>query len=176
MRSHFHAEQWLPYPVEQVFAFFSDPSNLPRLMPEWQKARIDEAYLVAPAVERRAATLQQQAAGDGSRIVLSFRPMPFVPLRLRWDARIADFEWNHQFCDTQYKGPFAYWHHCHRVSPAVDPNALIPGTLLRDDVEYELPFGSLGRMARPLVARQIAGMFRFRQRRTSELLARMAAR
>ncbi len=40
MRHTFQTEQWLPFPVELVFAFFAYPENLPRLMPAWQKARI----------------------------------------------------------------------------------------------------------------------------------------
>ena len=48
MRHHFNAEQWLPYPVELVFAFFSNPENLPRQMPTWQKARIEEATFAPP--------------------------------------------------------------------------------------------------------------------------------
>ena len=37
MHHTFTSEQWLPYPVEPVFAFFANPENLPRLMPKWQK-------------------------------------------------------------------------------------------------------------------------------------------
>jgi ligand-binding SRPBCC domain-containing protein len=48
MRHTFHSEQWLPYPVELVFPFFANPENLPRLMSSWQKARFEDAALVAP--------------------------------------------------------------------------------------------------------------------------------
>ena len=30
-------------------------------------------------------------AGEGSVITISFRPIPWVPLRLEWDAYIAEF-------------------------------------------------------------------------------------
>ena len=40
--ANFQAEQWVPYPIEQVFAFFSDPANLPRILPPGQRARIDQ--------------------------------------------------------------------------------------------------------------------------------------
>jgi len=48
MRHRFHGQQWLAFPVERVFAFFANPANLPRLMPASQKARVEEAILVAP--------------------------------------------------------------------------------------------------------------------------------
>lgn len=171
MRSHFHAEQWLPHPPQQVFAFFSEPANLPRLLPAWQRARIEEAHLIAPPAPPHQPA-RTAAAGDGSSIVLSFRPFPFSPVRMQWDARISHFRWNEQFCDTQFRGPFLYWHHCHRIFPAADPATNAPGTLLRDEVEYELPFGPLGALAHPLIALQLASLFRNRHRRTAELLAR----
>ena len=43
MRHSLQTEQWLPYPRERVFAFFADPGNLPPLMPEWQRARVERA-------------------------------------------------------------------------------------------------------------------------------------
>ena len=52
MRHPFAAEQWLPYPVELVFAFFANPQNLPRLMPAWQKARIEEIAVRIDEVKR----------------------------------------------------------------------------------------------------------------------------
>ena len=52
MRHTFEASQWVPYPPAQVFAFFSDPQNLPPLMPAWQKARIEHAFLAAPPLSQ----------------------------------------------------------------------------------------------------------------------------
>ena len=87
MRYSYHSELWLPYPVELVFAFYANPENLPRLMPPWQKARIEEASF-APPPPRPVATdpslrFSTIAAGAGTRIVLSIRPFPFCPVRDR---------------------------------------------------------------------------------------------
>ena len=173
MHTKFHAEQWLPYPVELVFAFFANPENLPRLMPEWQVARIEEAsFRPPPKQPGRAQHYPGIAAGDGSRLTLSFRPFPYSPVKMSWYAAISHFVWNEQFCDTQTRGPFYFWHHCHKVS-AADANGA-EGTLLRDEVEFELPFDPISRVALPLVRRQMEAMFRFRQERTTELLALFA--
>ena len=179
----FHAEQWLPYPIELVFAFFANPENLPRLMPSWQKARIEEAAFAPPpprpVAPDPALRLNTIAAGANSRITLSFRPFPYSPLRIPWEAEIAEFAWNDHFCDIQLRGPFAYWRHCHRLHPETRANTvgvLIHGTLVRDEVEYELPYGPLGGLAQRLfIARQLRSTFAYRHQRTLELLPRMFA-
>lgn len=176
MRHIFQAEQWLPYPVELVFAFFINPQNLPPLMPAWQKARIEEAVLVSPPPGPPSRyKLRSVAAGVGSSITISFRPFPLSPLRIPWEATIVDFVWNESFCDAQEpkRGPFAYWRHCHRVAAAVRDGVL--GTALTDDVEYEPPFGAAGELAHSFVRRQIKGIFNHRQRRVAEILARVLA-
>jgi ligand-binding SRPBCC domain-containing protein len=185
MRHTFDSEQWLPHPVELVFSFFSNPENLPRLMPPWQKARIEEASFAPPPPPPAGMQLPRGAviAGSGTRLTLSFRPIPFSPVRVPWDAEIVDFLWNQQFCDIQHRGPFASWKHCHRVRPearvlgAQHPDQLTPGTLLHDHVDYEAPLGPLGDLANILVLkRQLASTFRFRHRRTLDLLARATSR
>jgi ligand-binding SRPBCC domain-containing protein len=172
MRHHFHAEQWLPYPLEQVFAFFGNPDNLPPLMPAWQKARIDKADIQPPPPNGSAAAAE--LAGAGTRMTLSFRPVPLSPIRATWDAEIDQFTWNDHFCDTQLRGPFAFWHHCHRVvrEPRTNTQGTpTDGTLLRDELEYELPFGIFGELAHTLaVRRQIQSIFAFRHKRTEEML------
>jgi ligand-binding SRPBCC domain-containing protein len=182
MRHTFKAEQWLPYPLELVFAFFGNPENLPRLMPPWQKARIEEASFAPPpprpVASNPALRFKGIVAGEGTRMTLSFRPFPYSPIRIPWEAEISEFSWNDHFCDIQLRGPFEYWRHCHRLQPENRANASgVPtqGTLLRDDVEYELPMGSLGDVAqRIFIARQLCNTFTYRHARTLELFARIA--
>lgn len=171
MRYAFQAEQWLPHPIARVFAFFADPANLPRLMPAWQDARIDSIQLI-PAPNTPPDFPGRVAAGAGTRMTLSFRPIPLSPIRLKWDAEIAAFAWNDHFCDIQLaRGPFAYWRHCHRLTQETRHG--VPGTLLTDQLEYALPFGPLGHVAHTLgVRRQIEVAFGFRHGRTAELLGR----
>lgn len=172
MHHHFSAEQWLPYPVETVFAFFANPANLPALMPAWQKARIDEAsYAPPPPLPSgaKAPAPGSVAAGAGTRMKITFRPLPFSPVRLSWQAEITEFVWNEHFCDVQLSGPFAFWRHCHCLRPELREGR--SGTLLRDEVEYEMHLGPLGELAQRLfVDRQFRAMFDFRHRRTAELL------
>jgi ligand-binding SRPBCC domain-containing protein len=174
MSLHFQAEQWLPYSVEQVFAFFADPDNLPRLMPDWQKARIEKSTFVPPPPPPYASPwFANIAAGSGTRLILTIRPFPYSPVRLPWDALIEDFCWNRGFCDVQVRGPFRAWRHCHSIEPTLHGGTA--GTHLRDSVTYELPLGPLGTLANQIFIRnQLARTFRYRHRRTLELLRRAA--
>src|SRR5277367_3489935 len=174
MRHTYSAEQWLPYPVELVFAFFANPENLPRLMPPWQKSRIEEAAFAAPpprpVADDPALRLRSIAAGPGTRVTVSFRPFPYSPLRVPWEAEISEFVWNDHFCDLQLRGPFAYWRHCHSFLAEIRTDT--SGTILRDEVEYELPLGKIGDLANYLfVAGQLRNTFAYRHKRTDELLS-----
>jgi ligand-binding SRPBCC domain-containing protein len=181
MRHNFQTEQWLPYSGERLFAFFANPANLPPLMPGWQRARVEQVKLVSPPESPRssppvpgaAATPAAPgfAAGAGSLITISFRPIPLLPLRLKWDAYIVEFRWNDFFCDEQRRGPFRYFHHCHRVREEIREGAA--GAVVNDVLEYELPLGPLGDVANMLgVKRQIRALFAHRQRMLPVLLAR----
>jgi ligand-binding SRPBCC domain-containing protein len=178
MRFSFKTEQWLPYPPELVFAFFANPENLPRLMPRWQQARIEEAVFAPPPPRPEGAPRYPgMAAGGGTRLTISVKPFPYAPFRVPWEARIEDFRWNEGFCDVQERGPFLYWRHCHRVAAANSVATGDAGTLLRDEVSYELPLGGLSGMANRLVVERMLGYtFRYRQTRTALLLAMATGR
>jgi ligand-binding SRPBCC domain-containing protein len=178
-RRSFTTEQWVPFPVDRVFAFFVDPLNLPRLMPAWQDARIDSLELQTPGRERSSS-----AAGRGSRILLSFRPVPLSPLRLRWLALIDDYLVDHHFCDLQVTGPFGYWRHCHLVG--AEPHGDVDGTRVTDVVDYAWPLGPFSSAAFSSAAfssaidalggrLQIRRLFHHRQRKLLRLLRKQAA-
>ena len=167
-----HFEQWLSNPVEDVFAFFANPDNLPLLMPLWQKARIDKSSIVPAPRAGATATSPAKAAGAGTRLTLSFRLFPLSPIRVHWETEITEFSWDGHFCDRQISGPFAYWHHCHRMR-GVDRGG-IDMTLIADHVEYEVPFGPVGKFAHALLLRrQIAATFAFRQRQIARIFGQI---
>ncbi len=168
----FHSEHWVNVELARVFSFFSDPQNLPGLMPAASDARIERLTIVSPA-ETLSGDLadaeRHVVAGPGSEIEISFRVVRLPPLRATWLARILEFQQNVYFSDTQVKGPFKKWHHRHEfVSQDRDGQV---GTIIRDCIEYEVGYGIFGRLARPIVDAQIARMFKERQHRTERLLA-----
>lgn len=177
MRHRFRTTQWLPYRVDFVFAFFANPANLPKLLPEWQQARIDEIEL-HPALRNDLQDGDSRvAAGRGTRLSLSFRPTPLAPVRVSWIALIEDFHWNERFCDRQIEGPFRYWRQCHRVQEWDQEATGERGTLLIDTVEYELPFRRMGNLVNRIAVRgMLRRVFDHRHRRTEELLREISER
>ncbi len=108
-------------------------------------------------------------------MILSFRPVPYLPFRIHWHALIPEFVWNDHFCDTQTAGPFAYWRHCH--SAIAESRDGVDGTIVRDRVEYQLPGGPLGDLANLLGGRlQMRFIFNTRHAMTAKLLPLFAER
>jgi len=176
MTSLFSTRQWVPFPVELVFAFFANPANLPRLMPERMKARIESVDFQAPPPRPPAPEALRRfrsiAAGAGSEVWVNFRPVPWVPLRLSWTAKITEFAWNSHFCDTQVRGPFALFQHRHGIAARTMDR--VQGTLVSDEIEFALPFGAIGRAMVPIARWELGRVFRHRQERLPELLAAAA--
>lgn len=171
MQYYLQFEQWVPFPLDHVFAFFANPNNLPRIMPPATETKIVLLELKPPPPDHSAlATLASTLAGPGSKITTSFRIFPFAALHAEWVAHITEFEWNRHFADVQEKGPFKSWHHRHQFAKVVRNGA--NGTIVRDLVEYEVGFGPLGGIAQNLfVGRQIQQTFAYRQGILESLLA-----
>lgn len=103
------------------------------------------------------------AAGpqDGQRAILR---MNLGPMKMNWIAEHCDYIEGQQFADRQVSGPFAYWHHTHKVIPAGEKECT-----LVDRVEYSLPAGAEGNpLVEKMVRANLARMFEYRHRVTAE--------
>jgi ligand-binding SRPBCC domain-containing protein len=139
-------EQWLPRPVEDVFAFFSEAANLGVITPPWLAFQI----LTPPARISEGVKIRYRIGWRGV-------PMTWTTVIRRWDPP-------HGFVDVQLQGPYQLWHHTHRFEPHNG------GTRMRDIVRYRLPLGIIGRAAHFLRVRQdIEKIFDYRFQRIAEL-------
>jgi ligand-binding SRPBCC domain-containing protein len=180
MVQHFETSQWVPFPVELVFAFLANPHNLPALMPPGLKARIEDVRMKPPS--RRpvpadpARRFQSLAAGVGTEILVSSVAIKGLP-RVSWTARIVEFEWNSHFADEMIRGPFKAFRHRHGIVAEAENGE--EGTRVTDAVDFELPAGFLNALAAGRVWKQLHASFAFRQKRLPEVLgiaARQASR
>ncbi|HMH06621.1 MAG TPA: SRPBCC family protein [Terriglobales bacterium] len=173
MMHHVQFEQWVPAALERVFLFFANPGNLPRIMPPETGTELVRLTLVPPPgvpMEQATITDQDPLAGAGSEIVTLFRVFPFLPLRAEWIALITEFEWNHHFADVQKKGPFKSFHHRHEL--LAETRNGVNGTVVCDQIDYEVGFGLLGRLAQKfLISSQLRRTFDYRHLTLEKLLA-----
>jgi ligand-binding SRPBCC domain-containing protein len=163
MSQRFEAEQWIAAPLPQVFAFFADPHNLPRIMPPSQGARLLKLNLVRPRLPAEEITRDaERLASVGTEIVFKFRAIPHLPLHEKWTALITDFSLNQCFRDTQKQGPFRRWVHTHSFEAKIVDGR--EGTLIHDVVGYEVGFGVIGIfLEKAMFQRMMRSMFEYRK-------------
>jgi ligand-binding SRPBCC domain-containing protein len=147
---HFTAVSSIHAPAEEVFRWHADPDALKRLTPPWEPVEFLEP---APGIR------------DGDLGVLRVRVGPF---RVRWVFQHRDYVEGRQFRDVQISGPFRRWDHTHRMIPE-GPSMC----RLEDCIEFELPFGWIGRfLGAWYVRRKLKKLFRYRHRLTAEAMAK----
>ncbi len=140
-------EQWVDAPLTQVFAFFSEARNLDRITPPWLGFKV-----------LNQSTPQIQA-GTLIRYQLAWHGLP-----MRWTTLIEEWTPPARFVDVQLKGPYGLWRHTHTFAESRG------GTLVRDTVEYRVPFGVLGRLfAGRMVRRDVERIFDFRVTKIGEI-------
>lgn len=162
----FTTEQFIASPLQRVFEFFAAPHNLLRISSPSSKLRIERVTLVAPSRPAGITTFAP-LAGTGSEILISSR-LAFLPVRTAWTARIVEFEWYRYFIDVQERGPFRQWRHTHFFEAAHRDDR--EGTIVRDQVEWEVGFGIAHRLAEAVARRQIESVFRYRHKAAAKLL------
>src|SRR5581483_5370761 len=171
MSRRFESEQWVPAPVQRVFAFFADPHNLPRIMPPALGTKLVKLNLVPPrfpAGQVPPGTLRM--AGAGTEMTVAFRVVPYIPVHERWVVKISEFSFNHYFQDVQKQGPFRHWQHSH-IFEAMTQDG-VEGTLIRDEVEYEVGFGMVGRTLETLIFQQMfRSTFNYRNRTAGRIFS-----
>jgi ligand-binding SRPBCC domain-containing protein len=146
-------------PFDAVWEFHSDEQGLIALTPGWMNLEVESVY--GPEGDPDPAVLEA-----GSVVESSVRPFGVGPEQ-HWVSEITARERSDgsaYFRDVMTEGPFRHWVHTHLFYADGD------GTIVRDRVEYRLPLGRLGDALGPLATVGFDPMFRYRHRRTRELL------
>jgi len=141
-------EQLLDRPLPEVFEFFARAGNLERITPPWLSFGV--------------VTPEPIPMAPGTMIEYRLR-LHGVPLR--WLTRIDEWERDRRFVDRQVRGPYRLWRHQHEFE------SVPGGTRVRDRVDYELPLGPLGDVARiAFVDGDLRRIFDYRVQAVAQLL------
>jgi ligand-binding SRPBCC domain-containing protein len=155
----YERETYLRAPFEDVWEFHSAITGLTAVTPRFMNLRVEAAR--GPDGEPDPDVLE-----EGAEVDLVMHPFGVGP-RQSWTSRIVERRRDGQaglFRDAMRDGPFEHWVHTHSFY------ADAGGTILRDRVEYRLPFGDLGRLAEPFADIGFEPMFRYRHRKTKRRL------
>lgn len=142
MKHQLYREQQLNCDIEIAWEFFSSPYNLTQITPK------EMGFVVHTDVGN-------QAIFEGMEIEYTVSPLLKIPLK--WRTKITEVTFQKSFTDFQEKGPYKLWNHFHEFIPNQE------GVLMKDTVDYELPFGFLGDITHALlVKKKLESIFDFR--------------
>jgi uncharacterized protein (TIGR01777 family) len=130
--------------AEELHAWHARPEAFARLAPPWQRIEVLEA----------ARTLD-----PGARVRVRLRVGPFP---VECVAEHVEHVPGLRFRDVVRSGPFRRFDHAHSFLPDGDGRSV-----LEDRIEWELPFGNVGRIAEPFAQRELARTFGWRHRITA---------
>jgi ligand-binding SRPBCC domain-containing protein len=136
--------------AETVYRWHALPDALQRLTPPWEKAEVLE----------QTGSIEQIGSRVGIRVGIG-------PISQIWTSEHTACDPGRMFEDSMVSGPFRRWVHTHLF--IADGQG---ASWLEDRVEYEIPFGWLGRIvAGAYIKKRLGRMFAWRHRRTAEALA-----
>lgn len=144
------AQMSVPLPIQEVFEFFADASQLGRITPSWLNFKI--------------LTPMPIKIQEGSLLDYKIR-LHGIPIK--WRTEICVWEPPFRFVDQQLKGPYKRWYHEHTFEEADGM------TVVHDNVHYIPRGGSL--IHKWMVKPDLEKIFRFRQDTLREIFAEKIA-
>ena len=144
--------QLISAPITEVWAFFSTPENLDTLTPQNMGFKILSPRPIPKAFEGQ---------------LIEYKVRPVLNMPLYWKTKITSVIEGDSFVDEQLKGPYSLWRHTHQFIEQGNQ------VLMKDRIEYKLPFGLLGDVVNKLyVKNRLKDIFDFRYKKTEELFSK----
>ena len=98
-------------------------------------------------------------------MIISYKVSPLLGIKMTWVTEITKVRDGHYFVDEQRVGPYRIWHHQHFIEETET------GTLMKDIVSYQPPFGFLGAIANEiLIKSKLEEIFNYRKQAVEKLL------
>lgn len=149
MKYILYREQQLKCDLNTAWDFFCSPLNLSKITPKDMKFNVLTKF-------------EDEEIDTG--MIIDYTVTPILGIPLKWTTLITQVDQGKGFTDFQKKGPYKLWNHHHEFIPNKD------GVLMKDTVEYELPFYLIGDLAHKLfVKRKLTAIFDYRYKVLEEL-------
>lgn len=144
-----HRTQKLPITLSQAWNFLSTPANL---------------KIITPAYMGFEMTSLHHGEKMYTGQIITYVVKPILGIPLNWCTEITHVQEPDYFVDEQRFGPYAFWHHQHKLK------SIENGVLMEDIVHYKLPLGFIGQWVNSLLVQcQLEGIFEFRRKKLIEL-------
>ncbi|MBN2767035.1 MAG: SRPBCC family protein [Paludibacteraceae bacterium] len=129
--------------IHEIWDFISSPLNLKKITPEYM------GFVVTNK-------MAEQKMYPG--MIITYKVSPVLGIKMNWVTEITQVKELEYFVDEQRIGPYAMWHHEHKIE------AIEGGVLMTDIVSYQPPFGFIGAIANSLfIRKQLRGIFDYRK-------------
>jgi len=146
-----HKKQNVPITVNEAWDFLSNPKNLKTITPDYM------GFHILSGADR------PMYAGQ----IIQYIVTPVFGIKTKWVTEITHVKNKQYFVDEQRFGPYALWHHKHFIK------AIDGGVEMEDIIDYKMPFGILGQLAHPILAKpKLEEIFNYRTKKVEELFGK----
>ena len=105
--------------------------------------------------------VQEQEIWVGSKIFETIK----IKRTMTWHSKIT-FLKEYEYMDEMLEGPFKKWRHMHKFHNIIDGKQ----TEIIDEIEFELPYGILGKLFEGYAYKQLQNVFEYRKIATVKAL------
>jgi ligand-binding SRPBCC domain-containing protein len=140
-----YREQKINAGINEVWDYFSSPSNLPIITPKWLNFEL----------------VSQVPDDMYEGLIIEYKVSPILNIPFKWITEITYVNKPYFFVDEQRFGPYKFWHHKHFFKELDDGS-----TLMSDEVHYIVTFNFLDKM---LIAKRLKSIFDYRFKKIEEI-------
>lgn len=145
--------QKLPISLDKAWEFFSSPSNLKVITPDYMSFKVTSEDADLPIFPG---------------MIISYIVRPVLNFPMEWVTEISHVKDHDYFVDEQRFGPYSLWHHKHFFK------AIDGGVEMTDVVHYKIPFGFIGDIANTLfIKKKLKEIFDYRTKKLEELFGKI---
>lgn len=141
-------KQKIPISKSEAWHFFSNPSNLKEITPNYM------GFKIISGADKPMYPGQ----------IIQYIVTPILGIKTKWVTEITHSKFEEYFVDEQRFGPYALWHHKHFIK------TIDGGIEMEDIIDYKLPFGILGQLVQPILVKpKLDEIFAYRKKALIEI-------